>query len=477
MSKIKHARLILQSFINSGYKAYVVGGAVRDLMLGITHSDIDICTNAQPKEILGIAAKQGWKTELVGAAFGSVMVIVDGKPYDVTTFRREEYGEDSHRPTKVEFGALLEEDLARRDFTINTLCLDVYGDLIDLFGGLNDLRMGIIKSVGDPHLRFAEDALRMFRAARFSAQLGFAMDKAIFPAMVANLYRVRGLSVERVRNEIEKTLLTKYAGRGLNLMLTSGLLNQECRSREANSDIYVPIMPELSHLYELPQNSRYHHLDTWRHVINAVETIPQKLTLRWAALLHDIAKGCAGIRGTNEYGEPTDHGHDKAGALMASVMLKRLKVDRIVAERVTWLIANHMHGPQPEIKSVVKWLRRRSKEFSQFEQFKEAVEELFQLYRADGLATRHKLNCRFNDLEELVFSVLSALPFFPAQLAIKGGDIAAKIGAGPQVGKIQKNFLERIQCGQLENTIDALENALESQLKRSISTKKITQSQ
>nr|WP_092070511.1 HD domain-containing protein [Dendrosporobacter quercicolus]NSL48278.1 HD domain-containing protein [Dendrosporobacter quercicolus DSM 1736]SDM11574.1 HDIG domain-containing protein [Dendrosporobacter quercicolus] len=457
---IKQARMILRAFSASGFQAYIVGGAVRDLLLGITPTDVDICTSAKPEEIMAVAARHGWNTEAVGAAFGSIMVIVNGQPYDVTTFRREEYGLDSHRPSKVEWGVRLEDDLSRRDFTINTLCIDGNGDIIDLFGGLQDLRHSIIRAVGDPCVRFAEDALRMFRAARFAAQLGFALDRSIYPAVAAHLQRVRGLSVERVRNEIERTLLAKYAGRGLTFMLTSGLLNQECRQRQAQRDSYTPILPELCHLYRLPQNSRYHHLDGWRHTVSAVEHIPANLTLRWAALLHDIGKGCPGIRGCNEAGQPTDYGHDKAGAAMAGVILKRLKVDREVAGRVVWLVANHMHGPQENLKSVVKWLRKRAKEFYSPEQLAQAIRQLFELYRADGLATRHKLNRRFTEMEQAVTDCLAALPFYPVQLAISGGDIASSLGAGPQVGELQKKFLERIQAGHLENTKEALLAAL-----------------
>ncbi|QJW47998.1 HD domain-containing protein [bacterium BFN5] len=466
MSALQQANHIIQIFVDKGFQAYIVGGAVRDLLLGLPSTDIDICTNARPEQIVMIADRQGWKTEMVGAAFGSVMVIVEGKPYDVTTFRREEYGLDSHRPAKIEFGAELTEDLARRDFTMNTLCLDVNGNLIDLFGGLSDLRQGVIKAVGNPQVRFEEDALRMFRAARFAAQLGFSLDKAIFPAIVANLHRVRGLSVERIRNEIEKTLLSKYAGSGLTIMLTSGLFNEECRQRDANVEQHVPILPEVSHLYGLKQNPQYHHLDAWRHVLSAVDLIPANLTLRWAALLHDVAKGCPGIRATSENGQPTDHGHDKAGAAMAAIILKRLKIDQEVVERVCWLIANHMHGPQLELKSMIKWLRKRAKEFRHYDQFAQAIRQLFQLYRADGLATRHKLHSRFNELEKAVSELLTVLPFYPVQLAISGGDIAQQVGAGPQVGILQKNFLERIQLGQLENTKEALQAALHNYCRR-----------
>lgn len=460
------ARQIVQALTEGGFQAYMVGGAVRDLLLGSTHTDIDICTSALPQDIINIVQRQGWKTEEVGAAFGSIMVIVEGRPYDVTTFRREEYGQDSHKPSKVEFGVSLESDLARRDFTINTLCLDSKGDIIDIFGGLKDLRLGIIRAVGHPDVRFAEDGLRMFRAARFAAQFGFTLDKEIMPAISANLSRVRGLSVERVRNELEKTLLSRYASRGLHILQSTGLLAEECRAKRNGYYEQVAIIPELKHLVGLRQNPQYHHLDAWRHVLCAVDAIPNTVILRWAALLHDIGKGLEGVRSHRPDGQPTDHGHDKVGAELAANILTRLKTDSQVVERVCWLIRNHMHGPQPDTAAVVKWLRRRSKEFRSAEQFKQAIGQLFQLYRADGMATRHKLHAGFCEMERLVETALESLPFYPQQLAIGGREVANYIGSGPQVRKLQTHFLERIQIGELVNNKSILQAALQSYYKR-----------
>lgn len=460
------ARRIVQALTEAGFQAYMVGGAVRDLLLGSTHTDIDICTSALPQDIISIAQKNGWKTEEVGAAFGSIMVIVEGRPYDVTTFRREEYGQDSHKPSKVEFGVSLESDLARRDFTINTLCLDGKGDILDIYGGLQDLRLGIIRAVGDPNVRFAEDGLRMFRAARFAAQFGFTLDKAVMPAITDNLSRVRGLSVERVRNELEKTLLSRYASRGLQILQSTGLLAEECRSKKNGQYEHVAILPELQHLVGLRQNPQYHHLDAWRHVLCTVDIIPSTLVLRWAALLHDIGKGLAKVRNYRADGQPTDHGHDKVGAELAAQILTRLKADSQVTERVGWLIRNHMHGPQPNYMAVVKWLRRRAKEFRSPEQFQQAIRQLFELYRADGMATRHHLHDGFCEMERFVEAALLSLPFYPEQLAIGGREFASYIGAGPQVRKMQNHFLERIQTGELVNTKNILQDALQSYYKR-----------
>lgn len=463
---IKQAQEILRVFAASGYEAYIVGGAVRDMMLGMSPLDADICTNAIPDEIIAVAQQQGWRTSQVGAAFGSVIVVVAGIGYDVTTFRREEYGVDSHKPEKVEFGADLREDLARRDFTINTLCLDVQGDLLDLFGGLEDLRMGIVCAVGDANVRFSEDGLRMFRAARFVAQLGFVLHKDILPAIIANTHRVRGLSVERVLSELERTLVARYASRGLNILLTTGLLSEVCRDRENTVETQVAILPELAHLYNLPQNPRHHRLDGWRHVLSAVDFAPPTLTLRWAALLHDVAKGLPGVRGRNVNDELTDYQHDIVGTQIAERVLGRLKVDKTVARQVVWLVRNHMRAPLPEHKSVIKWLRKHAEFFRSKAELLAAIEQLFALYAADGKATRNVPNDDSEQLANFMRPLLDTLPFYPADLLISGGEIAAVLGAGKQVGQFQRALLQRIQSGLLENTRAALLAALHNKVRR-----------
>ena len=201
MIDIEKARRILNALHQAGHEAYVVGGAVRDHLLGVVPQDIDIATSAHTQEIIATAQKQGWRTVETGIFFGVVVVVVEGAPYDVATFRTETYGEDSHRPATVAFAVSLKEDLSRRDFSINAMAMDEAGNIVDYFNGREDLRAGVIRTVGDPLLRFQEDSLRMFRAARFSAVFNFDIDPATLAAIPSNLYRVRGLSVERVRSE------------------------------------------------------------------------------------------------------------------------------------------------------------------------------------------------------------------------------------------------------------------------------------
>lgn len=461
------ARIIMAALAADGQEAYIVGGAVRDLLRGVQPNDIDIATNATPDRITAVAEANGWKAIPVGAAFGVITVVANNQSYEVATFRSERYGIDSHRPEAVTLGVALAEDLARRDFTINAMAMAADGKIIDLFGGQQDLKAKLIRTVGKPEERFAEDGLRMFRAARFAARMGFDLETITFAAIPSSLERIKGLSVERVRTEIEKTLLSPFAARGLDIMLKSGLLAGDCLGKEQGRTYHVPILPELCHLDGLSQNPRYHLYDAWRHTLAVIELVPCNLTLRWAALLHDVAKGWPEIRTTNREGQPSDPGHDKAGAQAAAVILHRLRVDRQVAEQVEWLIRHHLMFPVVEEKVVLKWLKRLSKEFKGPEAFKDSLERLFSLHQADreGGHTQPDI-VGLQAVRGISDKILAEVPFFPSQLVLAGGEIANKLGGGPEVGRFQQNLLTRIQAGQLANTKESLKVALASRVRR-----------
>ncbi|WP_371374617.1 CCA tRNA nucleotidyltransferase [Sporomusa aerivorans] len=461
------ARKIMQALATAGYTAYIVGGAVRDLLRGVQPEDIDIATNAVPEEILAVADAEGWKAVTVGAAFGVVAVVAGGRAYEVATFRSECYGADSHRPEAVTLGVGLEQDLSRRDFTINAMAMSTEGVIIDLFKGQADLAAGIIRAVGRPAARFAEDGLRMFRAARFAARFGFSLDKETFNAIPVNIGRVEGLSVERVRAEIEKTLLAGFAAQGLTIMMQTGLFAARCQVREQGRVFAVPVLEELCHLVGLIQNPRYHCHNAWQHTLAVVDLAPRKTVLRWAALLHDVAKGWPGVRTVNREGRPSDPGHDKAGAAAAAIILNRLRVERQVAERVVWLISHHLIFPAAEPPAVLKWLKRLAVSFKMENQFREAVAQLFVLHQADRLGGHTQPDIHgLNAVKEIAENLLNEVPFFVSQLGISGREIAAKLGSGPDVGQFQQNLLTRVQSGQLDNDYDALAAALSARAKR-----------
>lgn len=464
---MKAAGQIMAALAAAGHEAYIVGGAVRDILRGVQPADIDIATSANPDEIVSIASCRGWKAITVGAAFGVVAVFVDGCNYELATFRSEQYGADSHRPEAVRLGVSLKEDLARRDFTINAMAMAADGRVIDLFGGQQDIAARLIRTVGNPHERFAEDGLRMFRAARFAARFGFTLESGALGAISANLGRINGLSVERVQAEIRKTLLADFPSQGLVILLKTGLLGAACQAKEQGKAQAVPVLPELVHLNELPQNPKYHLYDAWQHTLAAVDQIPPDAVLRWAALLHDVAKGWPGVRTINREGQPSDPGHDKAGAEAAAAILGRLRVERQVLERVVWLIRHHLVFPPAERKAVLKWLKRLSGDFKNSSQFAAALEQLFALHQADRLAGHTQPDIDgLEAVQSIAGSLLLEIPFFSAQLALRGQEIASRLGGGLEVGRFQQNLLVRIQAGELSNTQAALGAALDARVRR-----------
>jgi tRNA nucleotidyltransferase/poly(A) polymerase len=464
---ILNAKQIMKALLDSGYQAYIVGGAVRDYVLGKSATDIDIATNALPENIREVASTYNWKIVEVGAAFGVMVIIIGQDSYEVTTYRSEIYGDDSHRPASVTYCTSLADDLSRRDFTMNALAMDIDGQIVDQFGGLRDIEKKFIRTVGTPRLRFVEDGLRMFRAARFAGQLGFAIEPETLSAISACLARVSGLSVERVKSEIEKTLLSDHPDKGLTVMLQSGLLDCTCRSRENGQDISVPILPELRHLDGLPQNPAYHYFDGWGHTLAVVCEAPRQLTLRWAALLHDVGKGWQGVRIINKKGNYSDPGHDAKGAELARDILERLKLPLNEVKRIVWLIRRHMQMPEPDYKAVLKWLRRLSQQFSRAEIMQQAISQLLQLHWADRVGGHVDPGVEdWREVNALTTKILDEVPFYPSQLAITGGDIAKTLGAGEQVRLFQIDLLTRVQSGQLVNNRENLIEALAARARR-----------
>ncbi|MBO8128660.1 MAG: HD domain-containing protein [Peptococcaceae bacterium] len=460
---------ILETLNQAGYEAYVVGGAVRDILLGRRPKEFDICTDACPRAVLDIAAKNNIKAFRKGAAFGVISWILEGQEYEIATFRTETYGEDAHRPEKVEFVWALEDDLARRDFTVNAMAMDRAGTVIDPLGGREDLRRGLLRAVGDPEERFAEDALRMFRACRFVAEYGFRVERQTRDAIGKALGRVAGLSVERVRDELDKLLVAPYAADGLELMRGTGLLTTECRCRADGREQIVAVLPEVARLVHIEQNPRYHTLDVWGHTLRVVANIPPEPVLRWAALLHDIAKGSPGVRCLNKHGEPSDYGHARVGADMARKILNRLRVPPAITRRVVWLVRHHMNFPGPERRPVIKWLRRLAASFAGRADLAEAVRQLLELRSADlrGGKVDPEYLLKENDLlQGMVEKVLWQVPFYPEDLAVSGGDVAEIMGRGPQVKRTLDDLVASVQAGRLENHREVLLAALKRKAAR-----------
>ena len=265
--------------------------------------------------------------------------------------------------------------MSRRDFTVNAMALDQSGNVYDYHGGRQDLQQKILRTVGDAPARYQEDALRMYRACRFVGQLGFdyvqrqgagpAFGQPQTPYYLPQSYsfpvsRSAGLSLERVRTELDKLLLGKWAGKGLMLMMATGLAAGRCRVREQGTYREIDVLPELEHLAGLPQNQRFHCYDVWEHTLAAVDNSPRQLAIRWALLLHDVAKGLPGIRRLNKEGQPSDHGHEAESAVMAEVILSRLRYPAPFVQRVVWLVSRHMRFAPMLVtgeRTLLRWLR------------------------------------------------------------------------------------------------------------------------
>ena len=544
----------------AGYEAYVVGGAVRDLLLGLEPGDYDIATNGRPEQIAAVLRNAGYLlAEKLGENFGVVVAVTEGRSLEIASFRNERYayGQDAHRPAEVWFCDTLKEDLSRRDFTVNAMAMDSRGKLYDYYGGQEDLQAKVLRTVGNPRKRFAEDALRMYRACRFVAQLDFtyvegndtaedvlgdysasltveqnlriAMVKAgktvpenlktmgpdaqlthgnaipgsdgssrdrllqddgaaaglpfgqpgtkyyLKKRYVFDVSRCRNLSLERVKTELDKMLLGKAAGKGLALFLSSGLANAQCRVRDKGNETFVDVLPELAHLPALPQNIRFHCYNVWEHILAAVDNGPRELTLRWALLLHDVAKGLPGVRGTTPDGYPNDHGHEKESAKMAEAILVRLRYPRPFVRRVSWLVAKHMRFAPMMIhknNTLLRWIRSEATggEFRTEKEMAEAFSQLTEVFLADmgatwaGVLQEPVMEEGRRLGEEAVRIARERMPVHTSDLHVRGSEIKALPPF--TVGDAMKYLLARVQSGSIPNERGALLQALAKKLEK-----------
>jgi len=311
---------------------YLVGGVVRDLLLGRARADLDFATSALPERTRELGQRAGAATVFdVGAAFGTIGLVFhdpEGElTVEITTYRSEVYPTRDRRPT-VRHGVRLDEDLSRRDFTINAIALDALtGELIDPFGGIGDLHGGLISAVGSPAERFDEDPLRILRAARFAAELDFEIAPATLAAMRHTASEIERISIERVTAELNRLLVAPAVERGLRALDAGGL--------------FPHILPELVPMVTDDRDGgAARHKDIWEHTIQVVAQSPPRLAVRWAALLHDAAKPWT--RSVDEDGSVHFFGHEPAGAALARKLLARLKQEKDLQRRVSLMVAMHL---------------------------------------------------------------------------------------------------------------------------------------
>lgn len=322
---------IISTLEASGHEAYAVGGCVRDCILSKTPHDWDITTSAQPKEVKGLFKK----TFDTGIEHGTVTVLIGKTGYEVTTYRIDGKYEDGRHPSEVVFTASLEEDLKRRDFTINAMAYNPTRGLVDLFGGVEDLKKGIIKAVGNPIERFSEDALRMLRALRFAAQLGFDIEPVTYEAIKTLAPSLSKISAERIQVELVKLITSANPGRMLDVY-AAGLT--------------AVFMPEFDEMMTTKQNTVHHKYTVGEHSIHAMEAIEPDKTLRLTMLLHDVGK--PSCRTTDENGQDHFKGHPGVSADMARTILRRLKFDNDTSTAVVNLVRNHDDRPEVTPRNV-----------------------------------------------------------------------------------------------------------------------------
>ena len=297
--------LALLSILDAaGFEAWAVGGFVRDALLGRACSDIDIACSAMWADTKRVCEQAGLRTHETGVAHGTITVICGDSAFEVTTFRSDGQYKDGRHPDSVSFVSSIEEDLARRDFTINAMAWRPDRGLVDPFGGKADIQLGVIRAVGDPHQRFAEDALRILRACRFSAELGYAVEPCTYQGMLENKGLLSKISAERVTHELQKLVLGPHAGDAL----------------LACVDALSAVLPELVAMKGFDQQTPYHIFDVLEHTARVVDGVPPYPLVRWAALFHDMGKPACFFKDENGTGHFYERSHSARHHAAADVL-------------------------------------------------------------------------------------------------------------------------------------------------------------
>lgn len=420
----KDVLFILNKLRENGFEAYIVGGCVRDKLLSIEPHDYDITTSAKPNEIKEVFSD--CKTILVGEEFGTVGILLNKVLYEVTTFRIDGNYINNRKPEKVIFSDNLKEDLKRRDFTINAMAMDIDGKLYDPFLGKKDLQEKIIRAVGDPNERIKEDALRMMRAIRFAGRFDFYIEENLFDAIGQNASLLKKIAPERIFDEFSKMITSEKPSYYLLLLEESGILDV--------------IFPELKRTVGFAQFSPYHDKTLFDHLICVMDYVRPDLSLRLAALFHDISK--VDTLSIGEDGRGHFYGHEILGAELVEEILKKYRLPNKTIEKVKILILDHMkvHSEMSD-----KALRRQIKRVG-----RENVLDLYDLLIADCKATRIDRDASFiinrkNRVKELLDEKEMKTEKF---LEINGNDIKS---LGFSEGKIIGEILRELENLVLED--------------------------
>ena len=424
----QYAATVLERLEHHGFEAYVVGGCVRDSLMGRTPKDWDVCTNALPDEVLRVFRK--FHVIKTGLKHGTVTVMVDHQPVEVTTFRIDGAYTDNRHPDTVNFVSRVEEDLARRDFTINAMAYNPRRGLVDAFGGREDLDARAIRCVGEPDERFHEDGLRILRALRFAARYDFNIETETAHSIRRNRHLLANVSAERIFTELKGIL----AGEGVLSMLLGF------------PEVFATIIPEIQPAIGFPQKNPYHCFDVWTHTAYAVAAAPADVPLRLVMLLHDLGKPAR--HSVGEDGRAHFYGHPETGAQMTKEILLRLKSDNATLERAVVLVREH-DIVWPTTPAGMRRLIGRIGA--------ENVRLLFDVRRADLAAhsefAKEKDAGAIRAAYLLFEDVLDSTPAFTVKdLPVNGADLMA---LGMQPGPAMRHVLEQLLAEMQEETLPA----------------------
>ncbi|MFR1518760.1 MAG: CCA tRNA nucleotidyltransferase [Clostridia bacterium] len=432
----ENAEKIIDLLHENGYKAYYVGGCVRDALMGKKPHDFDLATDALPAQTEEIFRKKGYSVVQSGIRHGTVSVVLDKIPYEITTFRTEGAYRDHRRPEEVRFVGSVKDDMARRDFTINALAYQKAEGLLDYFAGRADLEHRIVRCVGEPEVRLREDALRILRALRFAAVLNFTIEKHTAAAIHACKDLLRMISAERIWAEFTGILTAQRP---------SGCLREYI-------DVFGVFLPELLPSVGFQQNNPWHIYDVFEHTMTALDHTPCDLTLRLAVLFHDIGKPYAYTQDSAGVGH--FKGHAAISATLAEQILTRLHCDKHTQKSVCLLIRHHDDRIPAETAAVKKLIRRMGAE-NALRAVQVELADKFAQNPERGKDRRQELDSISAMVEALMQPGAACITY--ADLAVNGDDLlAAGIPQGARIGKILKLLLELVTEEKLPNEREAL---------------------
>lgn len=429
---LNKCKFIFEILENSGFECYAVGGCVRDVLLNIEPHDIDITTNATPDEIL--ECFKNYRTFELGKKFGTISVMNDNEIFEITTYRIDGKYNDSRHPDKVEFSRNLNDDLARRDFTVNAMAMDKSGNIVDIFGGREDLHNKIIRAVGNAEERFTEDALRIFRALRFSCKLNFKIEDSTSYAAKMLAHTLKNVHPQRLRDELTALLLTDSASEVI----------------EEYKEIFFTIIPELRICDNFQQITAHHRYDVFSHILHTLKYAPMDEEIRFALLFHDIAK--PETHTVDKAGISHFNGHPAKSADIATEILKRFAFPSDFIKKVSLLIKYHdkrFEKPQLHIKRVLSEL---------------SVEDFYKLLtiqRCDILAQSEYLKeeklAHVDYIETELEAILKDNACFKLKdLAVNGQDMINLGLNGKQIGDALNLLLNMVIEEKLQNNREEL---------------------